>query len=84
MSNVHPQDVEKVYGALSVRYMKEGESCLSIEELEEAGFHTWGSDYLEECLERLTMKYEYVEEVDGGYRISQLEQEKHMEETYYD
>lgn len=75
--------MENLYGALTVPYLDEGETeFLSIEDLEESGFRTWGREYLQDCFNHLVEKYEYVEESEDGYRIEQLEQGKHMEESH--
>lgn len=76
--DVNLGDVETLYGAMSARFMSEGENEISIEELKNYGFR-WGDEYLESCLNKLVEIYEETEKIDNKYIIHEIEQEKHME-----
>lgn len=85
--DVDPADAEKVYGALSSRFIRQTDSpdqrvvdnpeYITAEELRELGFR-WG-DYVDECLEYLVNVYDGVEKKGDGYAIRELQQDKHLQ-----
>jgi len=83
-SDVHPSDVEKIYGALSHRKITDSGPA-NREELMKYGFQNW-DDYFDDCLEQLLNTYEHAVESDGKYYLEELEQDKHLErcEKYRD
>jgi hypothetical protein len=71
---VKTKDIEKLYGALTHTFLMD--TTMTEEDLRNRGFK-WG-DYLKDCLEELLEIYDGVNKVENGYKITTLEQEKHL------
>lgn len=75
---VKMRDVEKIYGALTHTFIMD--TTMTEENLQNKGFD-WGQ-YLKDCLEELLEIYDGVEKLGDGYKITTLEQEKHLRRVH--